>query len=150
MFLSCHTYTTAVNVALINGEHLEANTGTGREQEMKCLVQLRNYILLYKDLLCSYSQGKDQFSSVQSLSHVRLFFDPKGCSSITNPWSLLKLMSMESVMPSNHLILCCPLLLPPSFFPSIRVFSNEVVLQSGGQSISTSASASILPMNIQD
>ena len=48
--------------------------------------------------------------------------------SITNSWSLLNLMSIESVMPSNHLILCCPLLLPPSIFPSIRVFSNESAL----------------------
>ena len=48
--------------------------------------------------------------------------------SITNSWSLLKLMSIESVMPSNHLILCCPLLLPTSIFPSIRVFSSESVL----------------------
>ena len=48
--------------------------------------------------------------------------------SITNSWSLLKLMSIESVMPSNHLILCHPLLLPPSFLPSIRVFSNESAL----------------------
>ena len=48
--------------------------------------------------------------------------------SITNSWSLLKLLSIESVMPSNHLILSCPLLLPPSIFPSIRVFSNESVL----------------------
>ena len=48
--------------------------------------------------------------------------------SITNSWSLLKLMSIESVMPSNHLILCCPLLLLPSIFPSIRVFSNESLL----------------------
>ena len=48
--------------------------------------------------------------------------------SITNSWSLLKLMSIESVIPSNHLILCCPLLLPPSIFPSIRVFSHESVL----------------------
>ena len=47
---------------------------------------------------------------------------------ITSSWSLLKLMSIESVMPSNHLILCCPLLLPPSIFPRIRVFSNESVL----------------------
>ena len=48
--------------------------------------------------------------------------------SITNPWKLLKLMSIELVMPSNHLILCCPLLLPPSIFPSIKVFSNESAL----------------------
>ena len=49
--------------------------------------------------------------------------------SITNSWSLLKLMSIESVTPSNHLILCCPLLLLPSIFPSVRVFSNESVLR---------------------
>ena len=58
--------------------------------------------------------------------------------SITNSRSLLKLMSIELVMPSNHLILCCPLLLPPSIFPSSRVFSNESVFASGGQSIRVS------------
>ena len=72
-------------------------------------------------------------SSVQSLSRVWLFVTPwtAACQaflSITNPGSLLKLMSIESVMPSNHLILCRPLLLLPSIFPSIRVFSNESVL----------------------
>ena len=70
--------------------------------------------------------------------------------SITNSQSLLKLMSIKSVMPSNHLILCRPLLLPPSIFPSIRIFSNESFLTSGGQNIGVSASASVLPMNIQD
>ena len=75
----------------------------------------------------------DQFSSVWSLSHVRLFATPwtaarQASLSITNSWNLLKLMSTESVMPSNHLILCHPLLLLPSTFPSIRVFSNESVL----------------------
>ena len=74
-----------------------------------------------------------QFSSVQSLSHVWLFATTwtaarQASLSITNSWSLLKLMSIESVMPSNHLILCCPLLLLPSIFPSKRVFSNESVL----------------------
>ena len=69
--------------------------------------------------------------------------------SFTISWSLLKLMSTESVMPSNHLILCHPLLLLPSIFPSIRVFSNEWLFTSGGQSIGASASASVLPMNIQ-
>ena len=71
-----------------------------------------------------------QFSSVQSLSHVRLFATPwtaalQASLSITNSWSLLKLMSIESVMSFNYLILCRPLLLSPSIFPSIRVFSNE-------------------------
>ena len=69
---------------------------------------------------------------------------------ITNSQSLLKLMSIESVMPSNHLILCHPLLFLPSIFPSIRVFSNESFFQSGGQIIGVLASASILPINIQD
>ena len=73
------------------------------------------------------------FSSVQSLSHVQLFGTPgtaacQASLSITNSWSLLKLMSIESVMPSNHLIFFQPLLLVPSIFPSIRVFSNESVL----------------------
>ena len=70
--------------------------------------------------------------------------------SITNSWSLLKLMSIESVMPSNHLILCHPLLLLPSIFPSIRVFPVSQFFKSGSQNIGVSASASILPMNIQD
>ena len=70
---------------------------------------------------------------VQSLNRVQLFVIPwtaarQASLSITNLRSLLKLISIESVMPSNHLILCCPLLLPPSIFASIRVFSNESVL----------------------
>ena len=74
-----------------------------------------------------------QFSSVYSLSRVQLFVIPwttahQASLSITNSRSLLRLMSIELVMPSNHLILCCPLLLLPSIFPSIRVFSNESVL----------------------
>ena len=72
------------------------------------------------------------FSSVQSLSQVRLFATPltalcQASLSITNSQSLLKLMSIDSVTPSNHLILCCPFLFPPSIFPSIRVFSSESV-----------------------
>ena len=74
----------------------------------------------------------DNSSSVQSLSRVQLFVTPwtaarQASLSITNSQSLLKLMSIKLVMPSNYLILCCPLLLP-SVFPSIRVFSNESVL----------------------
>ena len=71
-----------------------------------------------------------QFSSVQSLSRVRLFVTPstaalQASQSITNSWSLPKLMSIKLLMASNHLILCCPLLLLPSIFSSIRVFSNQ-------------------------
>ena len=81
----------------------------------------------FKSCMCA------QFSSVQSFSCVRLFATPwtaahQAFLSITNSWSLLELISIESVMPSNHLILCHPLLLLPSIFPSIRVIFNESVL----------------------
>ena len=84
-------------------------------------------------LLFILPDRNNKLSSVQSLSHVQLFAAPwttarQASLSITNSRSLLKLMSIESVMPSNHLILCHPLLLPASIFPSIRVFSNESVL----------------------
>ena len=96
-----------------------------------------------------------QFSSVQSLSHVQLFATPwiaarQASLSITNSWSSPKLMCIESVMPSCHLILCHPLLLPPPIPPSIRVFSNESTLHIRWPSIGVSASASVLPMNTQD
>ena len=75
-----------------------------------------------------------QFSSVKSLSRVQLFASPWTAShqsslSITNSWSLPKCMFIELVMPFNHLLLCLPLLLPPSILPSIRVFSNELALR---------------------
>ena len=77
-------------------------------------------------------RGKGVFSSVQLLSRVRLFATPwtaarQASLSVTNSQSLLKLLSIESVVLSNHLILSCPRFLPPSIFPSIRVFSNESV-----------------------
>ena len=86
------------------------------------------YISWYSDELACI-----QFSSVQSLSCVQLFATPwiaarQASLSITNSRSLLKLMSIESVMPSSHLILCCPLLLLPQIPPSIRVFYNESTL----------------------
>ena len=92
-----------------------------------------------------------QFSSV---SHVQLFANPwtaayQASLSITNSWSLLKLMSIESVMPFNHLILYYPPLLLPSIFPSIRVFPVSQLFISGGQSTGVSAAASVLPMKIQ-
>ena len=79
------------------------------------------------------NKSLSHLQSVQLLSCVQLFSAPwtaagQASLSITNSWSLLKLISIESVMPSNHLILCRPLLLLPSIYPSIRVFSNESVL----------------------
>ena len=94
----------------------------------------------------------NQFScSVQSLNPVWLLATPwttahQASLSITNSWSLPKLMSIESVMPSNHLIYCCPLLLLPSIFPSIRVFTNESALHIRGLK-NWSFSFSISPSN---
>ena len=95
------------------------------------------------------------FSSVQLLTRVELFGTPwtaarQASLSITNSRSLLKLMSIKLVMPSSYLILCHPLLLSLSIFPSIRMFSKSQFFASGGQSIGASASASVLPMDIQD
>jgi len=100
------------------------------------------------------------FSFVMSIqfsrsSHVWLFATPwtSACQaslSITNSQSPLKLMSIESVMPSNHLILCLPLLLLPSIFPSIKVFPNESTVCIRWPSIGVSASTLVPPMNTQD
>ena len=104
--------------------------------------------------ICDHGDGPTGYS-VQSLSRVRLSVTPwtaarQASLSITNSQSLLKLMSIESMMPPNHLVLCHPLLLLPSIFPSISVLSSESVLCIGYQSIGVSASASVLPKNIQD
>ena len=97
------------------------------------------------------------YVSVQSVSHVQLFVAPwtAACQAslyITNSQSLLKLMSIELLMPFNHLILCHPLLLLSSIFPSITVFSETLSqsFASGGQGIGVSALTSVLQMNIQD
>ena len=93
-----------------------------------------SYILpIFRIRLFLFSSLSCKFSSVQFLSHVWLFATPWTAArqeslSITSSRSLSKLMSVELVMPSNHLILCHPLLLPPSIFPSIRVFSNKSAL----------------------
>ena len=89
------------------------------------------------------STSKLSFSSVRLLSRVRLFETPwtaacQASMSVTNSWSLLKLMSIESVIPSNHLILCCPLLLLPSIFPASGSFQMSQFFASGGQSIGVS------------
>ena len=92
-----------------------------------------NLIRFYRITIKQFANLNWYVSSVQSLSRVQLFKTPwtaacQASLSITNSWSLLKLMSIELVIPSNHLILCHPLLLLPSVFPSIRVFSDESVL----------------------
>ena len=89
---------------------------------------------ILKKVMTANLDNSVQFSSAQSLSHVQLFATPRTSArqaslSITNSQSLLKLMSVESVMPSNHLILCHPILLSPSVFPSIRVFSSKLFLR---------------------
>ena len=106
-------------------------------------------------LIVAVSPNQSQILvTVQWLIHVQLFATPwtAACQaflSIGISWNLLKSMSIELMMPPNHLILCRPLLLLPSIFPNIRVFSSELVFASGGQSIGASASAQVLPMNIQ-
>ena len=109
------------------------------------IVQFLRYIL---------PQISTNLTSVQSVSHVQLFETTwtathRASVSITNSQSLLKLMSIVSVMPYNHLILCRPLL-PPSIFPSIRAFLMSQFFTSGGQNIGVSASDSILQVNIKD
>ena len=95
------------------------------------LLKFFTTLTVFKSTPLLYLHSVSQ--SVRSLSHVQLFVTPctaacQSSLSITNSQSLLKLMSIESVMPSDHLILFCPLLLLPSIFPSIRVFSNESAL----------------------
>ena len=111
-------------------------------------------------LLQGIFRSSVQFSSVALLlllscfSCVQLFVIPWTAGSqlpeFANSQSLLKLMFIDSVMPSNHLIICHPLLLSPSIFPSIRVFTMSQLFTSDGQSIGDSASTSVLLMNIQD
>jgi hypothetical protein len=104
-----------------------------KQQKSLDHTSLTSLLVQEDSLLLFLHISRIQFSSLQSLSHVRLFETSwtaarQAFLSITNSWSLLKLMSIESVMPFSHLILCRPLPLPPSVFPSIRVFSSKSVL----------------------
>ena len=104
---------------------------------------------------CAIQLAILHISSVQLVSHVWFFEIPwtaahQSSLSTDNSWSLLKFMSTESGMPPNHPIPCCPLFFLPSIFHSIRVFFTNSVFTSGGQSIGTSTSVSVFPMNIQD
>ena len=112
----------------------------------RCKVRLSNYFLLSSDF-------RFQFSSVAQ--SVWLFEIPwtaacQASLSISNSWSLLKLMSVESVMPSRHLIFCHPLLLLPSIFPTSGSFPVSQFFSSDHQSIGVATLASVLPVNIQD
>ena len=117
----------------------------------------KNKFIFYSLLIINDKFKRQSYKSsviVQWLSHVQLFTIPwtvalQASLSFTISQSFLKLNSTESVMPSNDLILCHLLLLLPSIFPSIRVFPISLLFASGGQSIGVSASASVLPMNIQ-
>ena len=123
----------------------------------KCSLKVEEFVCINTCVCTSWEQSSwlRLLSSVQfgqSLSHVRLIVTPwtaarQASLSVTNSQSLLKHISIESVMPSNHLILRCPLLFLPSIFTSIRVFSRQSLFASDGQSIRTSAS--VLPMNVQ-
>ena len=117
-----------------------------------CHIFIFKYIKLN---LSWYFKNMSFFASVQLLSHVWFFVTPWTAAhqpslSITNSRSPPKPMSIESVMPSNHLILCCPLLLLPQSFPASESFQMSQFFTSGGQSPGVSASASVFPMNIQD
>ena len=119
---------------------------------LKYIYQISTYLAIY---FHTHIYGICEGRSVQSLSLVQLLVTPwtaahQASLSITNPQSLLKLMSIQSVMPSNQLILCGPLHLLPSIFPSIRSFPVTQFFISGGQSIGASASASVLAVTIQD
>ena len=117
-------------------ESENSHNGTVSEDIYKspCQIQLRHKCFdLISILPFKQQKFQGQFNSVQSLDLVQLFMAPwtaayQASLSINNYWSLLKLMSIKSVMPSNHLILCHPLLLPSSIFPSISAFSNKSVL----------------------
>ena len=122
--------------------------------ESFCCIADRDWQDIVNQLWSEMKVKVAQFSSVQSLSRVRLFATPWIAArhpslSITNSWSSPRLTSIESVMPSSHLILCCPLLLLPSIPPSIKVFSNESALRMRWPKYGFSALPSFLPRKSQ-
>ena len=135
---------------MFSSHHLHFSWNSHKQSQT--FVMIAEQIIKSKTFLYMSSL---QFSSVQLLSRVWFFATlwiaaRQASLSITNSRSLPKFMSIKSVMPSSHLILCHPLLLLPSILPSIRVFYNESGLHMRWQSIGVSASVSVLPMNTQD
>ena len=121
----------------------------------KVKVGIHALLLILEEVLSAFHHEHWVWCSVQSLSRVRLFAAPwtaahQDSLSITNSQSLLKLMSIELVMPSNHLLVCHPLLPCLQSFPASGSSLMSQLFASGGQSIGVSASTSVLPMNIQD
>ena len=121
--------TKALNKMLVNlvQKHIKC---IKHHDQVRFIPWIQGFFNIYKSANIYVTYHINKFSSVQSLSRVRGFATPwiapcQAFLSITNSWSLLKLISVELVMPSNHLILCHPLLLLTSVFPSIQVFSNE-------------------------
>ena len=109
----------------------------------RSVLLFRHYVLLWFSFRFNCSVVSDSFWPSWPAAHQTSL-------SITNSWSLLKFMSIELVMPSNQLILCCPWLLLPSIFPASGSFQMSRFFTSGGQGIGVSALASVLPMKIQD
>ena len=158
---SCRTHTTSSHGGAFPHIHVYVNLCTQAHTSHICRL-LRGKTLLAEENAGRSTPTSPQFSSVQSLSRVRLFATPgtaarQASLSITSSWSLPKPTSNESVMPSSHPILCRPAIpssvVPfscPQSFPASGSFPMSQLLTSGGQSIGVSASASVLPLNIQD
>ena len=149
IFFLDHVYTS--HLYFVHSQSYLLASGSLRKIRAKMYNTLWYFIKKLKMNLKNHSLV--QFNSVQSLSRVRLFATAwtaarQASLSITNSRSLPKLMSIESVMPSNHLILCHSLLLLPQSFPASGSFQMSQFFTSGGQSIGVSASTSVLPVNI--
>ena len=131
------------------------NTGVGCHFLLQCMKVksesevAQSYPTLSDPMDCSLPGSSAHGISRQEYWSGVPLPSPQASLSIINSQSLHKFMLIELVLRSNHLILCHPLLLPPSIFPNIRVFSIESPLQSGGQNIGVPASTSVLPMNIK-
>ena len=156
-FATPWTATHQVSLSITNSQSLPKLMSIKSEMSSNHLILCRPLLLLpsiYPSIRVFSSELAFPTSSVQSFSHVQLFVAPWTAAhqvslSITNSQSLLKLMSIESVMPSNHLILCRPLIHCFQSFPALGSYPMSHFFASGGKNIGVSASASALPMNIQ-